>query len=142
MLLLCPSFRDRRWKCQDDPGNDLDHNPPLRHPRHFCGRYCVCECVCVCVCVCFLFIHFIEKNSCSLSSFAIENTFFIDSVSAFRPLSHISPSLKKLHNATHRLELMHFHLNMNVSDSLFNYGGGNVYVMLLSVVNVYNALTM
>ena len=34
-----PFRRDRRRQRQDDPGNDLDHHPSLRHPGHIRGRY-------------------------------------------------------------------------------------------------------
>lgn len=38
-LTVCMLCRNRGRKRQDDPGNDLDHHPPLRHPGHLCRRY-------------------------------------------------------------------------------------------------------
>lgn len=35
-LFLCAEIVDGNH--EDDPGNDLDHHPQVRHPGHLCGR--------------------------------------------------------------------------------------------------------
>lgn len=36
--LVFLAHRNSRWQCEDDPGYDLDHHPPLRHSGHLSRR--------------------------------------------------------------------------------------------------------